>query len=343
MVKDTKLYDLLGISSSADDAEIKKAYRKQALKYHPDKPTGDTEKFKEISEAFEILSNKDKREIYDTYGLEAARLGSAPMPEGNPFGGAGGAGMGGMPGGGSFHFASSGGSPFSTNDAFNIFEQFARGGNFDDFGMGGGMGGMGGMHGGSSRAGGFGGMGGMGGAHAGPAPEPESVSIPLGCTLEELYTGRTKKLNITRKNRSGVSEKQLIEVPIKAGWKAGTKITFKDKGDWTPNGRQTIVFVLEEKKHPKFTRDGNDLKITVPVSFKQSLLGFQQDIQTLSGRTIKINRSTPLGPNMTTTYPGQGMPISKTPGTFGDLIVSFKVDYPHYLTEKQKKAIQDNF
>ncbi|GAV28048.1 hypothetical protein PMKS-001516 [Pichia membranifaciens] len=95
MVKETKLYDLLGVSPGASDAEIKKGYRKMALKYHPDKPTGDTEKFKEVSEAFQILSDKEKKEIYDSYGLEAAR-GNAPA--GNPFEGMGG-GAGG-PGGG---------------------------------------------------------------------------------------------------------------------------------------------------------------------------------------------------------------------------------------------------
>ncbi|KAM9887660.1 hypothetical protein OXX79_013464, partial [Metschnikowia pulcherrima] len=101
MVKETKLYDLLGVSPSAGETEIKKAYRKAALKYHPDKPTGDTEKFKEISEAFDILSNEDKRQVYDDYGIEAAR-GNAPAG-GNPFAGAGGGG-GGAPGGGT-HFS----------------------------------------------------------------------------------------------------------------------------------------------------------------------------------------------------------------------------------------------
>ena len=110
MVKETKLYDLLGISPNATEQEIKKGYRKAALKYHPDKPTGDTEKFKQISEAFEILSDKNKREIYDQFGLEAARSG------GPRFGGAEGF-PGGGPGAGGFH-------TFSNEDAFNIFSQF---------------------------------------------------------------------------------------------------------------------------------------------------------------------------------------------------------------------------
>lgn len=114
MVKETKLYDLLGISPSANEQEIKKGYRKAALKYHPDKPTGDTEKFKEISEAFEILSDPQKREVYDQYGLEAARNG------GPAFGGAGG-----FPGGG---FSSAGGAhAFSNDDAFNIFRSSSVG------------------------------------------------------------------------------------------------------------------------------------------------------------------------------------------------------------------------
>ena len=85
MVKETKLYDMLGVSPTANEQELKKGYRKAALKYHPDKPTGDTEKFKEISEAFEILNDPQKREIYDQYGIEAAR-------SGGPSFGAGGAG-----------------------------------------------------------------------------------------------------------------------------------------------------------------------------------------------------------------------------------------------------------
>lgn len=352
---------MLGVSPSASEAEIKKGYRKAALKYHPDKPTGDTDKFKEISEAFEILSNKDKRQVYDQFGLEAARHGG-PMPGsggagGNPFAGAGGSpfGFGGPGGGGTtFSFGGSpgGGNPFSSADAFKIFEQFAGSGGMggDDFGSfgGGGFGGspFGGAGGGGARTRSSrmpGGFGGAGGGFQEDGPEPDTVTIQLPCKLEELYHGKLKKLNVTRKNHTGQPEKRIIEVNVKPGWKAGTKITFKGQGDWTPNGRQTIQFIIEEKPHPIFKREDNNLIVTIPLSFKESLLGFKKEIQTIDGRTINIDRSTPISPTSESKYPGLGMPISKHPGTKGDLIVKFKVDYPYYLTPQQKEAINSAF
>ncbi|CAH6719978.1 protein Sis1p [[Candida] jaroonii] len=334
MVRETKLYDLLGVSPSASDTEIKKAYRKQALKYHPDKPTGDTEKFKEISEAFDILSNGDKRQVYDDYGLEAAR-GNAPAG-GSGFGGMG--GQGGNPFGGGFH---SGG--FSQNDAFNIFSQMGGFG-MDDGGFGGGspFGGMGGMPGGmGGMPGGFG--GGMGGGRK--RPEPDTVTMPLAVSLEDLFTGATKKLKINRKNQNGIRESKVLEVGVRPGWKAGTKITFKNEGDWQSEcqARQTIQFVLEEKPHPVFTRDGNDLKVTIPLSFKESLCGFDKEIQTIDGRRIPLSRSSPIQPTSVNTYPGLGMPISKTPSQRGDFHIAYKVDFPHSLTMEQKQMINQYF
>lgn len=342
MVKETKLYDLLGVSPDASEAEIKKGYRKMALKYHPDKPTGDTEKFKEISEAFEILLDKDKRELYDQYGAEAARLGG---PQFNPFGqGAGGGG--GAPGGAHFNFggAGPGGHTFSQNDAFRIFREFAgAGGMGDDFGS---FGGGGFSFGGGSPFGGgdpFGGGGFGGGDFEGGRrrAEPETVQIPLPCSLEELYNGKTKKLNILRKNAQGQPEKELVTVDVLPGWKAGTKVTFKNKGDWTPNGRQTVQMVIEEKPHPVFTRKDNDLIATVPLTFKESLLGFHKELKTLGGRVLNLDRSTPISPATESRYPGQGMPIRK--GGHGDLIVKYKVDYPVRLSEGQREAIRKNF
>lgn len=357
MVKDKKLYDLLGVDPSASEAEIKKGYRKQALKFHPDKPTGDTEKFKEISEAFDILSNADKREVYDNYGLDAAR-GNAPAEDAsNPFGGAGGAsGFSGFGGGrgGAGGFRSSGG--FSQADAFNIFSQMGGFGMGDDgftFSLSGGGGGFGGAGGSPfGGAGGFrssgmpGGFGGAGGAGAQrQRPEPSRVSIPLPVALEDLYNGATKKMKITRKDQSGTREQKVLEVNIKPGWKSGTKVNFANEGDYQPEcgARQTIQFVIEEKPNPVYKRDGNNIKMNVHLTFKESLCGFDKDVTTIDGRRISLNRSNPVQPNTTTTYPGLGMPISKTPGQRGDLEITYKVDYPTYLTPTQKQAIQDNF
>ncbi|CCH43423.1 Chaperone protein [Wickerhamomyces ciferrii] len=341
MVRETKLYDLLGVSPDANENELKKAYRKTALKYHPDKPTGDTEKFKEISEAYDILSDSNKRAVYDQYGLDAARGGgpqfdAGGMGGGNPFGGAG----GGHPFGG-----------FSAGDASNIFEQFARGGGLGEdaggfrfssggspFGDFGGFGGMPGGFGGSP----FGGAGGMGGG-ARSQPEPEAVEVNLPVSLEDLAKGATKKMKLNRKGRNGTKEETIITVNIKPGWKEGTKVAFKNEGDWTPHGRQTIKFVVKEKPHPNYKRDGNDLIYTLPLTFKESLLGFDKLIESIDGRRIPFSRSSPVQPSSESVYPGLGMPISKSPGQRGDLKIKFKIDYPVTLTPDQKAAIQQVF
>ncbi|CCD23921.1 type II HSP40 co-chaperone SIS1 NDAI_0C02610 [Naumovozyma dairenensis CBS 421] len=340
MVKETKLYDLLGVSPSANDQEIKKGYRKAALQYHPDKPTGNTEKFKQISEAYEILSDSNKREVYDQYGLEAARSG------GPSFGGAGGAG--GFPGGA---------HSFSNDDAFNIFSQFFSGG--DPFGghsaggfggMPGGMGGMGGMPGGMGGMPSMGGMGGMPGGFrsatgASQRPEEEVVTVNLPVSLEDLFTGKKKSFKIGRKGPGGSQEKKQIDIQLKRGWKAGTKITYKNEGDFNPRtgGRKTLQFVLQEKAHPLFKRDGENLLYTVPLSFQESLLGFSKTVQTIDGRSLSLSRTQPIQPTETTTYPGQGMPNPKNPNQRGDLIITYKIDYPISLSDAQRQAIQQNF
>lgn len=348
MVKESKLYDLLGVLPSASEQELKKAYRKAALKFHPDKPTGDSEKFKEIGEAFDILSNPDKKQIYDDYGLEAAR-GNAPAGGGAGFGGGGSPfGAGGTSFGGGSPFGaggtSFGGGGFSQADAFNIFSQMGGFG-MDD-------GGFGGFGGGSSGGfGGFGGdgmPGGFGGSTRGssrPRPEPKTITMPLALTLEEIYNGCVKKLKINRKNRSGMKESKVLEVNVKPGWKTGTKISFKNEGDYQHEcqARQTIQFVLEEKPHATFTRDGNDLKMVIPLSFKESLCGFDKEIMTIDGRKIPLSRSSPVQPSSVNTYPGLGMPVSKNPSQRGDFHISYKIDYPHYLTPEQKQMIKQYF
>ncbi|SCU97913.1 LAFA_0G14180g1_1 [Lachancea sp. 'fantastica'] len=359
MVKDTKLYDLLGVQPSANETELKKGYRKAALKYHPDKPTGDAEKFKEISEAFEILNDAQKREVYDTYGLEAARNG------GPAFGGAGAAGgAGGHPGAGF-----GGAHAFSNEDAFNIFSQFfgggggggaspfgsAFGGAEDSFGgfssgggfPGGGHGGFssGGFPGGTSFRSGSGMPGGFQSGASSPPPEEKTVQVNLPVNLEDLFHGKKKSFKITRKGPGGTSEKQQVDIQLKPGWKAGTKITYKNEGDYNPQTgrRQTLQFIIQEKPNERYSRDGNDLIYSLPLSFKESLLGFNKTIQTIDGRTLPISRVQPVQPADVSKYPGQGMPIAKTPSQRGDLIVKYKIDYPVSLSAAQRSVIMENF
>ena len=343
MVKDTKLYDLLGITPSANEQEIKKAYRKSALKYHPDKPTGNTEKFKEISEAFDILSNSDKRQVYDDYGLEAAR-GNAPAGGGFSTGGT-------SPGGASPFGFSTGGGGFSQADAFNIFSKMGGFGMGDDFGFGSFGGGFPGKSSGGFSTKSFGGGGGFGGMPGGfgdsspSRPEPDTVTISLPVSLEDLFHGGVKKMKLNRKGVNGIRESKVMSVNVKPGWKAGTKINFANEGDYQPEARarQTIQFVLEEKTHPTFKREGNNLKIVIPISFKESLCGFSKEITTIDGKKIPLQRSSPVQPSSTTTYPGMGMPLSKLPSVRGDLEITFKVDYPTYLTPEQKQVVNRYF
>jgi DnaJ family protein B protein 4 len=224
----------------------------------------------ECSQAYEILSDPEKRKTYDQYGLEFILRGGVPHPEdaggagGNPFAGAGGGGGfpfasgGGMPGGArSFHFSTGGGgNGFNFSNADDIFGEFMRSsGGGDDFDFGGfGMGGM---------PGGMGGMGGGGGGRKGSqfrggrrAPEPEVTVVekPLAVSLEELYNGTTKKLKIKRKTYDQSTGKQstqdrILEVPIKKGLKAGSKIKFSDVGDQVEGGTQDLHFIVSEVSH----------------------------------------------------------------------------------------------
>lgn len=280
MVAETKLYDSLSISPTASESEIKKAYRKAALKFHPDKNKDNpdaSEKFKEVSQAYEILSDPDKRKTYDQYGLEFLLRGGAPAPEdagaggfggGMPggFGGVPGGFGGGMPGGGTktFHFSTGGGMPggggFSFSNPESIFSEFLRGGG------GGGAGGMGGpgddddfasfFGGGGSPFGGRPGAGGRTRTSGGmprrqQTPEVTVVEKPLPVTLEDLFTGVTKKMKIKRKTFDEATGKQsvqdrILEVPIKKGLKPGSKIKFNGVGDQVEGGVQDLHFIVEE-------------------------------------------------------------------------------------------------
>ncbi|CAI6333375.1 unnamed protein product [Periconia digitata] len=364
MVRETKLYDSLGVSTTATQDEIKKAYRKGALKWHPDKNKDNpaaAEKFKEVSQAYEILSDPEKRKTYDQYGLEFLLRGGVPPEEGggpgpgsNPFEGAQGgypfSSGGGMPRG-SFHFSSNGGGGgFNFSNPESIFSEFLRGqgggmgGDDDDFGSFGGfgMGGMpGGLGGSSKRASGSR----FNGGRRAPAPEVTVVEKPLPVSLEELFNGTTKKMKIKRKTYDPATGKQstqdrILEVPIKKGLKAGSKIKFSDVGDQVEGGTQDLHFIVSEKPHPLFNREGDDIKHTIELDLKESLTGWSRTVQTIDGKQVAVRSAGPTGPTFTERFPSLGMPKSKKPNERGDFVVGVNIKFPTSLTQHQKDQLK---
>ncbi len=316
-------YKILEIPRDSTGDQIKKAYRKQALRWHPDKNADNRaaaeEKFKDVAEAYDVLSDDQKRAVYDQYGEEGLK-GAGPQPP-PPSGGPA------PPGGFNYRFAGDPRDIFSQffKSSFNRSESFGDRGGFDDdmfkemFGArpGGGV---------SSSVG-----------------QKRPVTFELNLSLEELYKGCTKRLKIKRASRSVQREaEKILEIPVTAGWKSGTKITFESEGDEIGNsGRfQDVVFVVREKRHPLFARDGSNLIHRATIPRRDALTGFMFEIPTLDGRTIRQRIEGVVKPDSSRIIPGEGMPISKQPGRRGDLIVTFDVIFPTTLSESQKESIR---
>ncbi|KAJ8761114.1 hypothetical protein K2173_000793 [Erythroxylum novogranatense] len=331
-------YKILQVDKNSKDDDLKKAYRKLAMKWHPDKnPNNKKEaeaKFKQISEAYEVLSDPQKRAIYDQYGEEGLK-GSVPPPD------AGG------PGGTTFFSTGDGPTSYRFNprNANDIFAEF--------FGFSspfGGMGGGSGMRGGPRS---FGGMFGDDifssfgeGRPMSSAPrKAAAIENVLPCTLEELYKGTTKKMKISREiaDASGktMPVEEILTIDIKPGWKKGTKITFPEKGNEQPNViAADLVFIIDEKPHSTFTREGNDLVVTRRISLTEALTGHTVHLTTLDGRSLTIPINNVIHPDYEEVVPREGMPIPKDPSRRGNLRIKFNIKFPTRLTAEQKSGIK---
>ena len=326
-------YEILGVDKNADDETLKKAYRKLALKYHPDRvkeadKTKAEKEFKRVSEAYDVLSDKEKRRVYDQVGPEGLK--------------------GGFPG-----FNASGAGQRDAQDIFNMFmnsggfgseglENLFGGGGPGGirFSMGGGMPGMGGMPG---IGGGMpGGMPGFGSSRSTSQPQkqkPAVISRPLPLTLMDLFQGGDKKLKVTRQvqtNGSFESQQEILTIPVKAGWKLGTKIKFAGKGDDTPQGPSDLEFVVEEKPHPVFTRQDDDLHCQISVSLLDAYKGFERIVNGIDSKRIVIKGTGVVQPGQEIRVQGEGMPNSKT-GKRGDLVCKVNVSLPALNQEQLRQ------
>jgi len=254
-----------------------------------------------------VLSDPEKRAIYDQYGYEGLRDGIPDQAGGN----------------------NSGGYNYKQN-AQEIFENFFGTSNpFATFGFGETMP--------------------FATKLNKPGPKKaDPVMHDLPCTLAELYNGCIKKFNITRKRYTPegelIDDSKQLTINIRPGWKKGTKITFPNEGDEmkgvvTPD----VVFVVQEKIEPEsgYTREGNNLVYLYRIGLADALSDCSLQVPTLDQRLLSIACPEVVTPYYEKKVPGEGMPLSKKPGTRGDLVIRFRVLFPKYLNGAKKVKLRE--
>lgn len=301
---DKDFYKVLGVSKDVSDTDLKKTYRKLARKYHPDSNPGDAAaeaKFKEISEAYAVLSDKEQRDEYD----QIRAMGSGARFS------AGGAG-----GGGGFE------------DVFSRFGQ-SRGGSqqadFDDifamFGQSGGGGFGSGRFG--QPSGGFRGFGG-----------PQRGADVTARTTIDFVTA-TKGETISLQGEDG----KPFKVKIPAGVKDGQKIKLRGRGRPSPDGGQAgdIVVSVTVRPHPVFTREDLNLRVVVPVTFTEAALGATIEVPTLDGDPVRLRVAPGTPSGRVLRVKGRGVHSAK--GT-GDLLAEVQVAVPSHLDDRAREALE---
>ncbi|KAL9227390.1 hypothetical protein vseg_003081 [Gypsophila vaccaria] len=307
-------YNILKVNRQATAEDLRKSYRRLAMIYHPDKNPNNKHlseaKFKQISEAYDVLSDPAKRHIYDLYGEEALKSGQVPSSCSRS-----------RRNGKDHAAAASSSFQFNPRDADDIYADLF--GDAADSST-------------TSAA---------SASASGGLRKAAPVENVLSCTLEDLFTGSKKKMKISKSVSHSLGKVRTVEeiliIDIKPGWKKGTKITFPDKGNQEPGVIPSdLIFVVDEKPHPVFKRDGNDLILNQEITLLEALTGKKLEITTLDGKNLVIPVSDIIKPGYEVIIPDQGMPISKEPHKKGNLRVKFDVKYPSRLTEEQKADLR---
>lgn len=299
-------YQTLGVNKSASPDEIKKAYRKLAMQYHPDKNQGNKkaeEKFKEISEAYEVLSDAEKRKNYDMFGHAGAN--------GNPFGGAG--QQGGNP------FGRSGGNPFGGGfGGADINDLFG-----DIFGD---------AFSGAGRA--------RSSSHQRSANNKGAdLRYTLSITFEEAAAGCEKVISFAR--QVGAREEAAkLSVTVPAGVKEGQRLKLSEEGDKPSSGPAGDLYVIINlQEHLLFKREEADVMLDLPVKYTEAILGTEIEIPTLTGKAqIKIPQGIYSGQVLR--LKGKGFPRIGGIGN-GDMLVRLLVDTPQKTNSRQKELLEE--
>lgn len=299
-------YKILGVSKTATEKEIKAAFRKLAQKYHPDKNPGNKaaeEKFKDINEAYEVLSDPKKRARYDQLGSSYAQWERAGRP------------------GGGFDWSQwmgGGGTRVEYRDLNDLFGQAGAGGNsFSDFF--------------NMLFGGAGGFGGVGTQYRTRVRmRGEDLEQPVDVTLEEAYHGTTRTL------QKGAQERK---VDIPRGVKTGTRVRIAGEGaPGDPPG--DLYLVINVLPHGTFQRDGDDLRTDVMVDLYTALLGGEVKVHTLGGDVVlTIPPETQSGKVFRLS--GRGMPRLRDPQAHGDLYARVLVRIPTHLSERERQLFKE--
>ncbi|MBF0211718.1 MAG: DnaJ domain-containing protein [Desulfamplus sp.] len=309
---ETDYYKILGVNKSATQQDIKKAYHKLAIKYHPDKNKDDKNaeaKFKEISEAYAVLSDKDKRQQYDTYGSAG------------------------------FQQRYSKEDIFRNSDISDILREFGFGGAFGrTFTSSGGFGNSSGFSSFTGRSPFEQPMGGCGmGANRTRQTKGNDIEYEILLTLDEIINGCQKTVAI---NHAGNSDTITVKIP--KGLVAGKKIRVQGKGESSPySGGQRGDLFIKSKLIPnsKFDLENNDVSTVVDVKLTDALLGAKVNILTPSGKEMAINIPTGTKHKSKLRLAHQGIPIMNT-DECGDLFVVVHVNIPKELSNKQKKLVE---
>lgn len=295
-------YKILGVDRNATEEEIKKAYRRLAMKYHPDRNPGDKsaeEKFKEINEAYEVLGDPEKRKRYDALGESYFRWQQSGAP-------------------GDFNweewFAQ---GPVGTRTVrIDLDDLFGDLGGFSDF---------------FSAI--FGGMPDTTTRTTGRRTRQATPAVeqPVQITLEEAYRGTTRLIQV---------DGRRLEGKIPPGARTGTKVRLAGQGPIGPNGqRSDLYLVIEVLPDPRFERKDDDLYTEVTIDLYTAVLGGQVTVPTLGGDVIL---TIPPGtqPGQIFRLSGRGMPNLRNPQKHGDLYVKVKVELPRHLTPQQRALFE---